>query len=214
MIKCNVTKLCAAIDRQAQPKQGKDGHSFLSFGVLLSVTGRDGSSSGLPISVSVEGGKEQASAYYTGRRVQLSGLLSPRKKGDTIYFNLRADKVEFVRNSEEDAIEAEMHFLGKTAKDRPGKPAIDRRTDKKGDPYVTFAAYSSEKDGENCEFLWVRFLDFDPDGKDFVRAGTFVEVRGSLQLGLYNNKPDIGCLVSEIQPWQLPSKQEGHETEQ
>ena len=214
MIKCDVTKLCAVIDRQAQPKKGMDGHSFLSFGVRLPVTGRDGNCADLSISVSVDGDNNQASAYYTGQRVLLSGTLIPRKKGDTIYFNLRADHAEFVRSSEADAIEAEMHFQGKTGKDRPGKPAIDRRTDKKGDPFLTFAAYSSEKDGNGREYLWVHFLDFSPDGKEFVNPGTFIEVKGSLQLGLYNNKPDFGCLVREIQPWEVESKQTGNETEQ
>ncbi len=214
MIKFEVTKLCAVIDRQAQPKKGMDGHSFLSFGVRLAVTGRDGSSAGLSISVSADGDNSQASAYYTGRRVLLSGTLIPRKKGDNIYLNLRAGHVEFVRNTEADAIEAEMHFLGKTGKDRPGKPAVDRRTDKKGDPYLTFAAYSSEKEDAGREFLWVHFLDFSPDGKDFVNAETFIEVKGSLQLGLYNGKPDISCLVKEIRPWNVQSKQGGDETGQ
>lgn len=213
MIKCDVTKLCAVIDRQAQPRQGKDGHSFLSFGVKLPVSSRDGKSADVSISVSVDGGCNQASAYYTGRRVQLSGILTPRKKDDTIYFNLRAGHVEFVRSSEADAIEGEMHFLGKTGKDRPGKPAIDRRTDKKGQPFLTFAAYSSEKDGAGREFLWVRFLDFAPEGKDFVRPETFIEVKGSLQLGFFNDKPDFGCLVKEIRLWELPSKPAGYGTE-
>ena len=213
MIKCNVTKLCAVIDRQAQPKQGKDGHSFLSFSVRLPVSGRDGKTADLSISVSVDGDNSPASAYYTGRRVQLSGVLTSRKKGDTIYFNLRASHVEFVRNSEADAIEAEIHFQGKTGKDRSGKPAIDRRTDKKGNPFLTFAAYSSEKDGAGREFIWVRFLDFAPEGKDFVKAETCIEVTGALQLGFYNGKTDIGCLVKEIKLWELVSKQAGNGTE-
>ena len=213
MIKCEVTKLCAVIDRQAQVKQGKDGHSFLSFVVKLTITGRDGSKAVISVTVSVNGDESQAGLYYTGRRVLMSGTLIPRKKGDTVFFNLRAEHVEFVSNAEDDTIEGDMHFQGKTGKDRPGKPAVEQRTDKKGNTFLTFPAYSSERDGEGREYLWVRFLDFSPENSDFVQAGTFIDVKGTLQIGVYNNKPDFGCIVREIQPW-VVKKEESNETEQ
>ena len=200
MIKCDVT-LCALIDRQAQVKQGKDGQSFVSFGVKVPVGGRDGAHSDMSVSVSVDGDKGKASVYTTGRRVQVKGTLTPRKKGDNIYFNLRADSVELVKSTEADAIEGDMHFQGKIGKDRNGKPAVDNRTDKKGNPFQTFSAYSSEKEGDNREYLWVRFLNFAPNNEDFVKAEAFVEVNGQLQLGVYNNKLDIGCRVKDIRPW-------------
>ena len=202
MIKCDVT-LCAVIDRQAQVKQGKDGQSFISFGVKVRIEGRDGVQSDLSVSVSVDGDKGKASVYTTGRRVQVKGILSPRKKGDSIYFNLRATAVDLVKSTEPDSIEGEMHFQGKIGKDRNGKPAVDNRTDKKGNPFQTFSAYSSEKEGDNREYLWVRFLNFSPNNESFVKAEAFVVVRGLLQLGVYNGKLDIGCRVKEIQPWTI-----------
>lgn len=213
MIKCEVTKLCAVIDRQAQVKQGKDGRSFLSFVVKQTITGRDGSKAVISVTVSVNGDESQAGVYYTGRRVLMSGTLTPRKKGDTVFFNLRAEQVEFVSNAEDDTIEGDMHFQGKTGKDRPGKPAVEQRTDKKGNTFLTFPAYSSERDGEGREYLWVRFLDFSPENSDFVQAGTFIDVKGTLQIGVYNNKPDFCCIVREIQPW-VVKKEESNETEQ
>ena len=202
MIKCDV-KLCAAIDRPAQVKQGKDGQSFIAFGVKVPVQGRDGSRLSLDISVSMAGDKGKASVYATGRRVQIAGILTLRKKGDNTYFNLRAENVDLVKSTEGDSFEGEMHFQGKIGKDREGKPAVDNKTDKKGNPFQTFSAYSSEKDGENREYVWVRFLNFSPGNEDFVKAESFVDVRGTLQLGVYNNRLDIGCRVKEIVPWTL-----------
>lgn len=203
MIKCEVSKLCAVIDRQAEPKKGKDGQTFLSFSVKLPVEGRDGSLSGILISVSVDGDKGKAADLTVGRRVEIQGTLSPRKKGDNVYFNLRAEDVKVVGKNEADAIEGEMHFQGKIGKDRDGRPAVENRTDKKGNPFQTFSAYSSEKDGDNREYLWVRFLNFSPDCDGCVKAETFIDVKGDLQLGFFNNKPDICCRVREIQPWTL-----------
>ena len=59
----------------------------------------------------------------------------------------------------------------------------------------------------------MRFLDFSPENSDFVQAGTFIDVKGTLQIGVYNNKPDFGCIVREIQPW-VVKKEESNETEQ
>ena len=203
MIKCEVSKLCAVIDRQAEPKKGKDGQTFLSFSVKLPVEGRDGFLSGILISVSVDGDKGKAADLTVGRRVEIQGTLSPRKKGDNVYFNLRAEDVKVVGKNEADAIEGEMHFQGKIGKDRDGRPAVENRTDKKGNPFQTFSAYSSEKDGDNREYLWVRFLNFSPENDGCVKAEAFIDVKGDLQLGFFNNKPDICCRVREIQPWTL-----------
>lgn len=124
-------------------------------------------------------------------------------KGDTIYFNLRAEDVKVVGKDESDAIEGEMHFQGKIGKDRDGRPAVENHTDKKGNPFQTFSAYSSEKDGDSREYIWVRFLNFSPDSDGCVKAEAFIDVTGDLQLGFFNNKPDISCRVREIQPWTL-----------
>ena len=203
MIKCEVSKLSAVIDRQAEPKKGKDGQTFLSFSVKLPVEGRDGSLSGILISVSVDGDKGKAADLTVGRRVEIQGTLSPRKKGDTVFFNLRAEDVKVIGKDEADAIEGEMHFQGKIGKDRDGRPAVENRTDKKGNPFQTFSAYSSEKDGDSREYIWVRFLNFSPDCDGCVKAEAFIEVKGDLQLGFFNNKPDISCRVRKIQPWTL-----------
>ncbi len=201
MIKSNVN-VCAAINRAASVKNGKDGNSFLTFGIKIPVEGRDGSKKDLEISVSLDGDKSKASVFAAGRRININGTLTIRKKGGKTYFNLRADSAELANSKSDNLIEGTMDFRGKI-----GKKGVEEKTDQKGKSFKAFSAFSSDKDGDNVEFTWVRFLYFNPkDGEDFLQANTYVEVKGDLQLGVYKNEISIDCRVSEVAPWVLEQK--------
>ena len=200
MIKCNVSA-CAAINRAASVKNVKD-NSFLTFGIKIPVEGRDGSKKDLEVSVSVDGDKSKASVYAVGRRLNISGTMTVRKKGGKTYFNLRADSAELANSKSENFIEGTMEFRGKI-----GKKGVEVKTDKKEKTYKAFSAFSSDKDGDNVEFTWVRFLYFNPkDGEDFLQANTYVECKGDLQLGVYKDEISLDCRVSEVAPWELEKK--------
>lgn len=200
MIKCNVSA-CAAINRAASVKNVKD-NSFLTFGITIPVEGRDGSKKDLEVSVSVDGDKSKASVYAVGRRLNISGTMTVRKKGGKTYFNLRADSAELANSKSENFIEGTMEFRGKI-----GKKGVEVKTDKKEKTYKAFSAFSSDKDGDNVEFTWVRFLYFNPkDGEDFLQANTYVECKGDLQLGVYKDEISLDCRVSEVAPWELEKK--------
>ena len=200
MIKCNVSA-CAAINRAASVKNVKD-NSFLTFGITIPVEGRDGSKKDLEVSVSVDGDKSKASVYAVGRRLNISGTMTVRKKGGKTYFNLRADSAELANSKSENFIEGTMEFRGKI-----GKKGVEVKTDKKEKTYKAFSASSSDKDGDNVEFTWVRFLYFNPkDGEDFLQANTYVECKGDLQLGVYKDEISLDCRVSEVAPWELEKK--------
>lgn len=200
MIKCNVSA-CAAINRAASVKNVKD-NSFLTFGIKIPVEGRDGSKKDLEISVSVDGDKSKASVYAVGRRLNINGTMTVRKKGGKTYFNLRADSAELANSKSENFIEGTMEFRGKI-----GKKGVEVKTDKKEKTYKAFSAFSSDKDGDNVEFTWVRFLYFNPkDGEDFLQANTYVECKGDLQLGVYKDEISLDCRVSEVAPWELEKK--------
>lgn len=203
MIKCQVD-VCAKIIRSAVLKETSDGNSFLSFVVKVPVKSRDGKKAQLEISVSVDGGKSEKSIYSEGRRVRVNdGTLIIRKKGDRVFFNLRADSVDLCKSSEEDTISGTMYFTGKI-----GNKGVEDRTSKKGDIYKTFSAFSSDKDGENRAFTWVRFMYFDPkEGEDFLKAGEYINVNGALQLGVYNDDITLDCIVSDVEHWDLPNSQ-------
>lgn len=200
MIKCNVSA-CAAINRAASVKNVKD-NSFLTFGIKIPVEGRDGSKKDLEVSVSIDGDKSKASVYAVGRRLNISGTMTVRKKGGKTYFNLRADSAELANSKSENFIEGTMEFRGKI-----GKKGVEVKTDKKEKTYKAFSAFSSDKDGDNVEFTWVRFLYFNPkDGEDFLQANTYVECKGDLQLGVYKDEISLDCRVSEVAPWELEKK--------
>ena len=201
MIKCNLT-VCAAISRAASVKNGKEGNTFLSFNVKVPVEGRDGSKKELEMSVSLDGDKSKASVFSAGRRVNLSGVLTIRKKGGKVYYNFRADSAELANSKSESSIEGTMEFRGKI-----GKKGVEEKTDKNGDVYKAFSAFSTDKDGDKAEFTWVRFLYFNPkDDEDFLQANTYVEVKGDLQLGVFKDDISIDCRVSEVTPWVLEQK--------
>lgn len=201
MIKCNVN-ICAVISRAASVVNGKDNGSFLSFVVKLPVTGRDGSTKDMEISVSLDGDKSKASVFANGRRVNLTGVLSVRRKAGKLYFNYRADHVELANSQDGDRIEGEMEFRGKIS-----KKGVEEKKDKKGDTFKVFSAFSTDKDGDNVEFTWVRFLYFNPQGgEEFLSANSYVDVVGDLQLGVFKDEISLDCRVSEVKPWVLEKK--------
>ena len=201
MIKCDLN-VCAVICRAASVKEDKDGNSFLSFHVKLPIEGRDGSSKDLEMSVSVDGDKSKASVYAAGRRVNLVGTLTVRKKGGKIYYNFRAESASIANSKDADRIEGTMEFRGKI-----GKKGVDVKTDKNNDTYKAFSAFSTDKDGDKVEFTWIRFLYFNPkDDEDFLKADTYIEVKGDLQLGVFKDDISLDCRVSEVKPWVLEKK--------
>ncbi len=201
MIKCIGLSICAVITRNASVKQGKDNQEFVSFGISYPVSGRNGEAKNLDISVSVNGGKDTASVYSTGRRVNVTGTLSIVKRNGKIYFNLRADDkgIVLVKSTEADKLEGTMSFRGKI-----GKKGVEDKTDKKGEPFKVFSAFSTDKDGDKPEFTWVRFLYFNPkEGEDFLQADTYIEASGDLQLEIFKEEVALACRLAEVKPWIL-----------
>ena len=194
--------VCAVICRAASEKQGKDGKSFLSFNVKLPIEGRGGSSKELELSVSVDGDKSKASVYAAGRRVNLVGTLTVRKKGGKIYYNFRAESASIANSKDADRIEGTMEFKGKV-----GKKGVDVKTDKNNDTYKAFSAFSTDKDGDKAEVTWIRFLYFNPkDDEDFLKADAYIEAKGDLQLGVFKDEISMDCRISEVKPWVLEKK--------
>lgn len=198
MIKCDLN-ICAVVSRAASVKNGKEGNSFLSLNVKLPVEGRDGSKKDLEMSVSLAGDKSKAPVFSVGRRVSLVGTLSVRKRAGKVYYNFHADKAELANSKDADLLDGTMEFLGKV-----GKKGIEEKKDKNGSSFKVFSAFSSDKDGDNVEFTWVRFIYFNPkDGEDFLQANAYVKVKGDLQVGVYKDDISLDCRVSEVEPWVL-----------
>ena len=197
MIKSNL-KVCATINRAASVKKDKKGASYLSYGVQLPVSGKNGESQTLVINVMMAPSKGSVSDLTVGRRVALEGEMAIHKHGGKLSCYLRPERVELVENGP-DSIEGTLEFRGKL-----GKKDVELKEDKNGNIYMVFSAFSTDKTKDKPEFTWVSFLYFDPkDCEDFLKPGTYIDVKGTLQLGVYHDAVTLDCLVDEVKPWIL-----------
>lgn len=197
MIKSNL-KVCAVINRAASVKKDKKGASYLSYGVQLPVSGKNGETQTLVINVMMAPSKGSVSDLTVGRRVALEGEMTIYKHGGKLCCYLRPERVELVENGT-DSIEGILEFRGKL-----GKKDVELKEDKNGNIYMVFSAFSTDKTKDKPEFTWVSFLYFDPkDGEDFLKPGTYIDAKGTLQLGVYHDAVTLDCLVDEVKPWIL-----------
>jgi hypothetical protein len=197
MIKSNL-KVCATINRAASVKKDKKGASYLSYGVQLPVSGKNGETQTLVINVMMAPSKGSVSDLTVGRRVALEGEMAIHKHGGKLSCYLRPERVELVENGS-DSIEGTLEFRGKL-----GKKEVELKEDKNGNIYMVFSAFSTDKTKDKPEFTWVSFLYFDPkDGEDFLKPGTYIDAKGTLQLGVYHDAVTLDCLVDEVKPWIL-----------
>ena len=109
MIKCNVT-ICGTISRDASVRTGKDGKEFVNFPLRVSISGRNGNGGSLDISVSKDGGQDEADGIRNGSRAKVTGTLVLKRRGEKLYFNLSADSVSLSDVGNTDSV---------TGKDRP-----------------------------------------------------------------------------------------------
>ena len=191
MIKCNVT-VCGIVAQQAAMRTSKEGKPFLAVPVKVVVPARNGSDKTIEISVRKDGSEADIADYRVGERIEVTGTLTLKQRGDKLYFNLSADDVDFSPKTDEDAVTGEMEFRGKVGK------RIDERTDKKGNPYLQFSAHSTEKVGESFESIWMRFIRFDAEREAWLQPGCRVQVKGEVSLSAYNDSLNISCKVAEM----------------
>lgn len=195
MIKCNVT-VCGTISRAAQMRTGKEGKPFMSMGVNVVIPAKSGINKTVEISVAKDGdSQEELASYPVGSRVEVAGMLTFHKKGEALYFNLSATGINTFDASDDDSIKGDIEFRGTLGS------KIEDKTDKKGKPFCVFSAFSSEKNGDDYDYTWVRFLHFGESRKEWMQPKTGIDAKGELQMSVYNDRIDIGCRVSELSQW-------------
>lgn len=197
MIKCNVT-VCGTVSRAAAVRTNNEGKPFTAFAVNCVVPAKNGINKTVEISVAKDGEETGLSDYAVGKRVDISGVLTFKKRGENLYFNLSASSVSLSVGSNEDSIGGDMHFRGKTGKN------IDEKTGKNGKKFLQFSAFSAEKVNDGFEYLWVRFVGFDRERDGWLQPQTGIEVKGELELSVYNDKLNIACKVSEMSEYVKP----------
>ena len=191
MIKCEVS-VCGTINKEVIIRTNKDGKSFMSF-VMNIVLPTTSGSKVIDVSVLCDNDRNyDLSKFCVGTRLNISGTLLFKKRGDNLYLNLYAEGFEFENVAAIDSIKGSMQFRGKLGK------TIEEKTDKKGNKYHTFSGVSSEKVSDGFEYIWVSFFDFSQVLNDAIKPETKVEVAGSLDLSFYKDKLTISSRVKNI----------------
>ena len=191
MIKCEVS-VCGTINKEAIIRTNKDGKSFMSFAMNIVLPTTSGSKV-IDVSVLCDSDRNyDLSKFCVGTRLNISGTLLFKKRGDNLYLNLYAEGFEFENVAAIDSIKGSMQFRGKLGK------TIEEKTDKKGNKYHTFSGVSSEKVSDGFEYIWVSFFDFSQVLNDAIKPETKVEIAGSLDLSFYKDKLTISSRVKNI----------------
>ncbi len=190
MIKSNVT-LNGVITQGASVRSGNEGDKYLGFTVKTTIPGKTGNKD-IEVSVSKDGTEADIPMFAVGSRIEIVGVLTFRKRGDSLYLNLRASSVNFSPTSVKNSIEGTMEFTGTIGK------TVEEKTDKKGNSYLTFSAFSTEKVGEDFVYTWVRFLKFSAEKEAFLTGKAKIHAKGKMELSVYYDTIGISCVVSEI----------------
>ncbi len=195
MIKCNVT-VCGIVSREVTNRTNNDGNAFMTFAMNVAIPARNGINKTVEISVVKDGIDDGLTELKTGRRIEVSGILTMKKRGENLYFNLSANSVNVT--SAEDSIKGDMDFRGKIGK------TIEEKTDKNGKPYIQFSAFSAEKLQDGFEYLWVRFIRFEKGRESWLQPATKIEAKGELELSVFNDRLNLSCRVKDISEYVKP----------
>ena len=194
MIKCEVS-VCGTINKEAIIRTNKDGKSFMSFAMNIVLPTTSGSKV-LDVSVLCDCEKNNdVSKFCVGTRLNASGTLLFKKRGENLYLNLYAEGFEFENVAAIDSIKGSMLFRGKLGK------TIEEKTDKKGNKYRTFSGVSSEKVSDGFEYIWISFFDFSKVLDDAIKPETKVEIAGTLDLSFFKEKLTISSRIKSVSPY-------------
>lgn len=192
MIKCNV-KVCGIINRAASVKQTADGKSFVAFGMSVEVPSTKGDA--VSVNISVAADSADAAVLTQGRRVSVDGVLKIKGAAEKkTYFNLSAENIALDLVAES-GISGEMEFRGVVCKD------IKTPTDKKGNRYLRFSAYSTDKIGDDFFSVFVRFVSFNEAIPSFIVPKAKIEAKGELRISTFNGNLDLNCKAVELKEY-------------
>lgn len=196
MIKCNVT-VCGIVSRQAQMRANKEGTQFASFGINVVIPARVGINKTVEISVAKTcNSLSELPPIQVGARIEVAGVLQFHKKGEALYLNLSATGINTFNAVITSGITGTIEFRGTL-----GKKIEDKKT-KSGKSFTVFSAYSCEKDGEGFAYTWVHFMQFGKTKEIWMQPKAGINAKGDMELGVYNNRLDLSCRVSECSLWE------------
>ena len=196
MIKAEVNVI-GTVSRTAVVRDGKEGTKFVTFGVSVVILAKSGINKTVEISVAKDYqlGDDISLIQTKDNRVGLKGNITFRKKGDNLYLNMEASEINVAKPEDKDIIEGDMTFLGKVGN------KIEVKDSKNVKKFLSTSGFSTTKEGEEFEYTWVRFIQFEAEKPEWLVPKAGIEVKGKLELDVYNDKLDISCRVSELKEW-------------
>lgn len=197
MIKVHAT-INGVVCKPANIRTDHDGKKKIGFSVKLTVPGSRNNMPGKEVFIFVNknGDENELGNFMVGSRIEVTGILMFRKVDDNLYFNFDADTVNFNPESVKDAIDGTLEFKGTIGKN------IEEKNDKKGNGYVSFSAFSTEKVNDGFRFIWVRFVKFNYVRESFLQPKAKISATGKFSVSVYNSRIDLDCRADEIRPWE------------
>jgi len=203
MIKADVTVI-GTIKRSANIRTDKNNKPYVSFimGVVLNDPKNRGQE--VEVFVTVPGGQQgDLPKYVEGKRVAVQGSLDIHKRNEKMNFYLTAGDLQAAANDSDD-ISGTLHFRGLLRNEK----VYEERTDRRGNPFIMFYAYSSEKVGDSFVSTWVRFLRFPQKGEgirsikpSWIRPKVRATINGDLQVSVYEGEVRLSCLVKSMEEY-------------
>ena len=205
MIKVEVNVI-GRITRNAVIRTDKNSNPYVAFAMAINLPDAKNVTTEVPVFVSIPNGKqEDLNTYVENVRVAVSGTMDVRKKDDALVFYLTANLLSTECVADLDAITGELSFRGHLRSDK----IFEEKTDKNGNPFLVFSAYSAEKIGENFISTWVNFRRFpekdaslDTIKPDWMLPKAHVSIRGDFQLEAYGGKIRISSRVKDMSKWE------------
>lgn len=143
MIKAEVNVI-GRITRNAVIRTDKNSNPYVAFAMAINLPDAKNVTTEVPVFVSIPNGKqEDLNTYVENVRVAVSGTMDVRKKDDALVFYLTANLLSTECVADLDAITGELSFRGHLRSDK----IFEEKTDKNGNPFLVFSAYSAEKIG-------------------------------------------------------------------
>lgn len=200
MIKSQAT-VCGTISRSAEMRNSKDGKPFMKF--TMNVGFEDnGTNRNIEVHVYRDGTDERFMAdFQAGTRVCVKGMLNFYKADESLVFNIRAQEISFEPVGE-DSITGTLDFMGIMGK------SIYQKSDRKGHPYISFAAYSMDRKGEEYSFTWINFMQFNREKEPWMQPGCGVEIHGDIEVSVYQGKSGVCCRITSVTEWDKHYKHE------
>lgn len=200
MITGNVT-VCGRIDRTASTSTNKKGEKVTSLTIKVKLP-EGNKMSPCTIQIRQKGDTTaELMSHRTGNLVTVQGKLILKKFKKETYIFLTPENIVQAGNEAKEEVKGELELYGKIG-DEP-----KQSESKKGKKYLRFSIYSSELNGEEREYSWVKCIRFGEDKEEFVKKGTLVHIKGEIKAEMYKGKISLTCFVKDMAPWEKNNKE-------